>query len=330
MGFWCAPAILGRDVSIGKSNPPALPAWFSSRLAARRSAPQGRAAPRLPAWTPSLAHFSLPPVHAPGLWGGRVGRHRAAPGTWVAREGRQRGRPGPEAAGPGPAARRSAPQGRAAPRLPAWTPSLAHFSLPPVHAPGLWGGRVGRHRAAPGTWVARERRQRGRPGPEGTGPGGPQVRPTRPDSATAARPGRRAWPISASRRSTLPVCGADVSAATAQRPAHGWRVKGGSGAGRRPAGPPHKAGGGLDAELGPFQPSAGPRSRSVGRTCRPPEAAGPGPAARRSAPQGRAAPRLPAWTPSIGPIQPPAGPRSRSVGRTCRPPPRSARHMGGA
>jgi hypothetical protein len=60
----------------------------------------------------------LPLVHAPGLWGGRAGRHREAPGTWVARDRQERGRPRPQAAGPGPAARRSAPQDRASPRLP--------------------------------------------------------------------------------------------------------------------------------------------------------------------------------------------------------------------
>jgi hypothetical protein len=42
-------------------------------------------------WVWTISNLLL--VHAPGLWGGRVGRHRAAPGAWAAREARQIGSP---------------------------------------------------------------------------------------------------------------------------------------------------------------------------------------------------------------------------------------------
>jgi hypothetical protein len=77
----------------------------------------------------------------------------------------------------------------------------AHFQPRDFHARRRWAGRTGRQREAPGAWVARGRREQAwqRHRSDRTGPGGPQVRPTRPSAAPATSPNsKRIW-ISAKR-----------------------------------------------------------------------------------------------------------------------------------
>jgi hypothetical protein len=202
-------------------------------------------APATSAGPATIAPFVGQPAfdsHAPSLWGGRAGRHRAAPGAWKARA-RHLQQPCPGNAGippglrmprpagtpalpgglgrsrmrPGPARRPTGPPHKAGqcPGYQLWPGHQAPFVGQPAfdsHAPSLWGGRAGRHRAAPGAWKARARhlragcrlparlahapagRRRSRVAWAEAGcgrarPGGPQVRPTRPGSAPATSSG---------------------------------------------------------------------------------------------------------------------------------------------
>jgi hypothetical protein len=186
----------------------------------------------------------------------------------MARDRQERGRPRPQAAGPGPAARRSAPQDRASPRLPrisrefeirgeCGTDPASRWSTRPACGADVPAATA--KRPAHG-WrvIGRNGADRGRRRPDRA------RRPAGPPHKTGHRHGCPAFPASsksganetfgtdpASRWSTRPACGADVPAATAKRPAHGWRVIGRNGAdrgrrrpdrARRPAGPPHKTG----------------------------------------------------------------------------------------
>jgi hypothetical protein len=245
------------------------------------SAPAAVSTPARVSRRQNPCHFEPPsellPCHAPRLWGGRVGRHREAPGPWVARGRREQpGLAHHDATSPGPAARRSAPQGRAAPRLPCHPPHGLAGGKTRATLSRLPSSRRATHPVC-GADVPAATAERPADGWRvggGSNPDwgttmrpDPARRPAGPPHKAGQRPGCRVNPphglaggktratlsrLPSSRRATHPVCGADVPAATAKRPADGWRVGGGSNPdsgtamrpdpARRPAGPPHKAG----------------------------------------------------------------------------------------